>query len=320
MSLGVPPPKVDSDMIHVLLLNNRNEIGEALCRVGSRFGACPKLERFELVPSPLGCGYFGCVFPTQDPDVVMKITTDPSEASFAATRIGIVSPSGGIAHYYEGYRIPGLHYLRGEPDYDSDFGVKERVFVLWRESADPAGLGGNSNMFRARSKMWSQTLGAKRFSEDDVFDAFDEFEKICFSYFTSAKTLVRSRYAAAAPGSEAVWKAEMRSIAASVGERGPDFFVEAKKEKGFWSAEGLIIEAFAEVLKATINFSASPVGKELGDFLGEQLIEKHFFLADVRLANMGMVPSSRGPALIDPGLAMYFGAKKLPKLPDLPLQ
>ena len=313
MSLGVPPPKVDPDMIHVLLLDNRNEIGEALCRVGSRFGACPNLERFEIVPSPLGCGYFGCVYPTQDPEIVMKITTDPSEASFAATRVGIVSPSGGIARYYAGYRIPGLHYLRGEPDYDSDFGVKERVFVLWRESADPAGLRIPSQTARARGIMRSTTLRAKGFSENEVFEAFEEFQEISFAYFRDAKDLTRSYYAAEATGTKSAWKEKMRTLANLVGEKGPDF---VKNEFSYDPTNN----PFCGILETVMRFSASPVGKELGDFLGLQLIEKHFFLADVRLANMGMVPSSRGPALIDPGLAIYFGAKKLPKLPDLPLQ
>jgi hypothetical protein len=168
--------------------------------------------------------------------------------------------------------------------------------------------------------MWSHTLGAEGFTEDDVFDAFDEGEKICFSYFTSAKTLAGIRYDAVAKGIEAAWKADMRSIADSVRERGIDFLAEAKKEKGFWASGGLLLEAFHGILETTMRFSDSPVGNDLGNFLGEQLLEKHFFLADVRLANIGMVRSSRGPALIDPGLAIYFGKKRLPKLPELPLR
>jgi hypothetical protein len=310
--MEVAPPKVDPDMIHVLLLNNRNEIGEALCRVGSRFGACPKLEKFEIVPTPLGCGYFGCVFPTEDPDVVMKITTDTSEAAFAATRIGAVSPSGGIARYYEGYRIPGLHYLReekltGDPNYDFA-GMQERVFVLWRESADPAGLRIPSQTARARDIL-RRKPEAKNLSDDDVFEAFSEFTEIMYAYFRSAKNLARSYYVAEAHGTKSAWTKEIRTLADLASEKGPDFVCSRSDNYAFY-----------DVLEAMMRFSASFVGKELGDFLGRQLIEEHFFLADVRLANMGMVPSSRGPALIDPGLAVYFGTKKLPKLPDLPLQ
>lgn len=81
-------------------------------------------KRFSL--EEYGCGHYGCVFPTSDPAVVAKITSDPTEAFFVAAALSIGEWPEGIVRYYGIYQIPGEY--RGRP-----------LFVLWREEATEVG-------------------------------------------------------------------------------------------------------------------------------------------------------------------------------------
>lgn len=72
-----------------------------------------------------GCGTYGCAFPTADPDVVLKVTTDVSEADFAADLADKIDPSVCV-RYYAVIKLDMKH--RGEP-----------VQLLWRESANHVG-------------------------------------------------------------------------------------------------------------------------------------------------------------------------------------
>lgn len=90
-----------------------------------------KRQQFE----EYGCGYYGCVLPVADRGVVLKITTDETEAWLAqwlaaqqrrcrdddcAARIGIV-------HYLSVYRLTGAQFRR------------RPVFALWRSEVDRVG-------------------------------------------------------------------------------------------------------------------------------------------------------------------------------------
>lgn len=77
---------------------------------------------------PLGCGFYGCVYPTPAPDVVLKLTTDPSEAAFvtAAMRIHGDRFPPGIVHYYRIDATTSSHDGRG-------------AYLIWREAADHVG-------------------------------------------------------------------------------------------------------------------------------------------------------------------------------------
>jgi hypothetical protein len=70
----------------------------------------------------LGCGHYGCVFHTNTPGLVMKISSDPSEAAFIAAALKIGSWPEGIVKYQAILEVPGSH--KGRP-----------VFIIWREEA-----------------------------------------------------------------------------------------------------------------------------------------------------------------------------------------
>jgi len=81
------------------------------------------IERWKF--EELGCGHYGCVIDTEDPGIVFKLTSDPTEAEF----IQLAEPLGwpeGIVKYYA---IVPL-----------DFTFRKRtVFAIWREEAFDVG-------------------------------------------------------------------------------------------------------------------------------------------------------------------------------------
>jgi hypothetical protein len=91
-----------------------------------------KLERSvppEWMPSgdELGCGSFGCVYPTHDPNIVVKFTTDDTEFEFARD-LSAKMQSGAVVRYHKALRMPVMQPLSGKP-----------VFALWRDAADHVG-------------------------------------------------------------------------------------------------------------------------------------------------------------------------------------
>lgn len=94
----------------------------------------PKLSDVSLVKDDqiaarvdeYGCGKFGCVFPTSDPAVVMKVTSDESEANFAAhLSTTLVAPI--CVDYYMVIAIANRTHQN------------RRLFLLWRENANSVG-------------------------------------------------------------------------------------------------------------------------------------------------------------------------------------
>lgn len=82
--------------------------------------------RGTLSVEPLGCGHYGCVLRTTALDVVLKITTDPSEAAFVATVLGMKSQPTGLVQYQAIVRLPGSYNRRA-------------VYAIWREEAFDVG-------------------------------------------------------------------------------------------------------------------------------------------------------------------------------------
>jgi len=72
-----------------------------------------------------GCGAYGCVFPTLDPGVVLKVTEDDTEGEFAATLAPqLVAP---ICVTYH-------HLIKVDPDQTT-----HPTYLLWREAAQKVG-------------------------------------------------------------------------------------------------------------------------------------------------------------------------------------
>jgi hypothetical protein len=246
----------------------------------------------------------------------MKLTTDTSEADFASVRLGKV-PDGGAAGYFYGCGIPGRHSLR-EPGAGDLPG--EPVFALWREGADPAGLHAPIRISDARRIVFArlkESYPKVPWTRADVDDAFDDFLTLSRKYYEAAKRLVNEYYDAKDRGKGAAWKRALRKRRDAFARSPLSLEMDPETSKRLFAEKfrGLFGECMASVYRVAGN----AVGGDLGRFLERELMENDFLPGDVRPGNMGMVPSSVGPALIDPGLAVYFGDKRLPGLPELPL-
>lgn len=93
----------------------------------------PKLDQMESIGHgrarvrvpEYGCGEYGCVLPTLDPDVVLKVTSDDTEAQFAAhLSPTLVAPI--CVTYHSVLALDTKYKGNG-------------VYLVWRESADMVG-------------------------------------------------------------------------------------------------------------------------------------------------------------------------------------
>ena len=97
-----------------------------------------------IVMPEYGCGHYGCVYPTDADDVVVKLTTDATEATFVAIleqlkREGHTLPDGLVRYH-------GIYALEGEHK-------KRKPFILWREEAAVTDWGPVQNaIFEARGR------------------------------------------------------------------------------------------------------------------------------------------------------------------------
>lgn len=87
----------------------------------------PGTSRGKLVASlkEYGCGAYGCVLPTLDPNVVLKLTTDDTEAQFAYE----------MAHTLSVPVVVKYHLTRALPDKYKG----RQAYLLWRDSAERVG-------------------------------------------------------------------------------------------------------------------------------------------------------------------------------------
>jgi hypothetical protein len=72
----------------------------------------------------LGCGHYGCVLPTSDPNVVLKVTTDDTEAEFSELAYTLVAPI--CVTYHRTIHLDTKHQNRN-------------VYLLWRDAAHNVG-------------------------------------------------------------------------------------------------------------------------------------------------------------------------------------
>lgn len=86
--------------------------------------------RGKAIVQEYGCGHYGCVMPTSVPGVVVKLSSDPTEAYFiaAALQLGFDYENAGIVQYYAVYQLANA------------FHRKRPLFVIWREEAYDLGF------------------------------------------------------------------------------------------------------------------------------------------------------------------------------------
>lgn len=115
------------------------EIQEAIAKGEEWYGhdsdalaSLKKKKQRKLGFREYGAGHYGSVYPTAEPGVVIKITTDRTEAKFIMAAMSLAQKEGkwprGIVRYHGIYQV-------------SDRKIRNRpVFILWRDEIQPGTL------------------------------------------------------------------------------------------------------------------------------------------------------------------------------------
>jgi hypothetical protein len=243
-------------------------------------GSTPKRRLVDA----LGCGHYGCVFSTNTPGLVIKISSDASEAEFVKAAVKLGEWPVGIVRYQAVLDLPGSH--RGRP-----------VFIIWREEAFDIGTirsTGDRGAEREFVLYHEAYLNAARFIRGlSIKPGFD---------VRLAEAKAQEQWA----WNEVIWE--------DGGDRmiGPSH--QRSRKPGFMSmapryrlAAALRICAICFELMENTNH-ASEVGGALGFYLNEGIL-----LADVHSQNIGQVTrtdSDYGPqtytVITDPGHAVFL--------------
>lgn len=89
----------------------------------------PKWNYLDREYVEYGCGYYGCVLPTHDDKVVLKLTTDRTEARFVTNALhGDQDVTRGLVRFH------AIRWVVGARRADREF---DTVFAIWREAIMP---------------------------------------------------------------------------------------------------------------------------------------------------------------------------------------
>lgn len=234
-----------------------------------------------------GCGHYGCVFPTSDPEVVCKLTSDPTEAFFVAAAMSIGTFPEGIVRYYGIYRIPGAQH-RGRP-----------LFVLWREEATKVGEA-------LRVPYWGGY----------ALDPKEEYERrakntlrMSIESFKAVAGKVRDTLKRAADPFAMVEESKRYE------DRAWRYVSEAES-----AGRAIVLDNFKGAQKVALGltrlerFAVEMENEYLADQIGGALkfyLDEGLLLADVHQGNIGLVEGRVGssPVITDPGHAVPLDRK-----------
>ncbi len=241
-----------------------------------------------------GCGHYGCVMPTDDPEVVCKITSDATEAVFVAASATLGEPPEGIVRYHGIYELGTEH--RGR-----------RLFVLWREAATEVGL--------PKGHFFSQ--GQRSYEELQISNLWR-----ALGHFKDAAAAVRDSLKRSADPFALI--AESKRFEEWAWSRSREIDVDRVIGSAISRILGpfrgaqrlalalLLCDLIAENMENTTGCDL--VGSALRYYLGEGIL-----LADVHANNVGKVERTSGWVITDPGHAVglqeRWRAVAVPRLP-----
>jgi hypothetical protein len=238
-----------------------------------------------------GAGHYGAVYPTVDPNVVLKITSDPSESRFVRWILSQPEleeedgPCLGIVRYYHIIRLPRTY--RGRP-----------VDAIWRESAVAVG--------------WHDTI--KRMlsmdeAENYIRNQMHELEGH-LSFLKKIGNKMRMRIPAIAlSGRDPSFLREAWSLLETIDDQ-YDFGSESLWQ-GIDSRRMPKVEKVAIYLKMFGDTCEIMTGSWASHRIGETMswaFQNGVVIADLHQGNIGLVEREGVvPVITDPGHAIFFG-------------
>lgn len=242
-----------------------------------------------------GCGSWGCVYPTSTDGLVVKVTSDESEAAFIQDAINEAKRYGfpeGMVRYYMVAKVSGAKRLspRGD-EYNS-------IYVIWREGVDHVGEEAidmarrdygfkhvDQCMDLLKIALWSSRYVNSLMKMDDLRIDFYTVDELTEQKLDEVAS----------------------NDAFDVKIEGIYEFERAREEE---SAEDAVALAVANYKRAVAGLRGS--GKPFS-VIGSAMmyyLDKGVLLEDVRGDNLGLVfRPSRGETLVitDPGMTLYLG-------------
>jgi hypothetical protein len=230
----------------------------------------------------LGCGAYGCVLETGDPGVVLKITTDSSEAEFA-TKVLPRMPEEvqrGFVRYHKSASLDSRHERRP-------------LYALWRQSAESVG-----GLGKGKGPI-DRLVGRRRNALVNLVAHSWTASQVALEALLEADDRAGELYDAALhePRWEADLGADADEIASQLDSIGHDDERLAAALSYFQSANA-----------AMIGTPLERVGRALNG-----LLEEGVFVADVHEGNLGKVPPGDDGAgsdlvwvITDPGNAVVL--------------
>jgi hypothetical protein len=207
-----------------------------------------------------GTGHYGCVMPTQTPGVVIKITTDQTEASFVAAYLSLPAKDRpvGIVPYHQIVAVRGESHL------------KRPVFVLWREEADHLGSDG--------VRAWIQNE-ARDFEKKYYSDSLRKTIQLVCNCVDAGRN-IRKRI---------VNQPDARQVLATAVKSMDDVWSRQypyppRKGSPRWESIAWLLAVFNQNAQEMMS---EPMGNYVGQALHECL-DLGLLLADVHLNNIGM--------------------------------
>lgn len=253
--------------------------------------------RGTLSVEPLGCGHYGCVLRTSTLDVVLKITTDASEAAFVATVLGMANPPYGLVRYHAIVRLPGSYR-------------NQNVYAIWREEAFDVGevpsleLQSRRDFDGASARMFVRRLMAFKVAAAEAR-----------KYLSAVKDPVDVLRASEGYAREAYERAAVRF--ADDGSLGSSHYagsgeaMDAALRFSRWTRGPQRVAMCIALCRLQAEMMHSdPYGAEVGAAL-EGMLDDGILLADVHTNNLGRVfregfGSDGMPVITDPGHAYYL--------------
>ena len=240
----------------------------------------------------LGCGHYGCVFSTNTPGLVMKISSDPSEAAFVKAAVKLGEWPVGIVRYQAVLDLPGTHKNRP-------------VFIIWREEA--FGIGKIHDTTGWIEPMYGEPPRQDAHARRE-FESYHKAYSFAARYVreTSLKPTWLKRLAEAKQyeqwaSSNVIWEDGLPSQSRGMH---PAFTRYGASQR---LAAALRICAICFELMENTNY-AHEVGAALAFYLDQGIL-----LADVHMQNIGQVTredSDYGPqtytVITDPGHAVFL--------------
>lgn len=237
-----------------------------------------KGDKLTVTLDALGCGAYGCVLPTNDPTVVMKVTTDSSEATFATEILPGKSATAraGFVTYVDALPLESEH-------------KKRPMTVLWRQAADDVGK-------LADPKGIAQRLGMGKKGRAHLTHLIDHS-------WNAAQVALRILFDADDGAGEVIDLAETLPVALSTYDQhkdldGPE--VQDLLRTGHDDHDvAASLDYFREVNEAMRGTDLERVGLALNALLDEGV-----FVGDVHAGNLGRAPDADGVpwwVITDPG-------------------